>query len=73
MFRPNPHWANLGHVSVLEPFSVACKKNMLTGQSEKAPTSDWRKRFVPSEVYTNSVRKVGPQRKIQGAEPKEGM
>ena len=46
---------------------------MLTGQSEKAPTSDWRKRFVPSEVYTNSVRKVGPQRKIQGAEPKEGM
>lgn len=37
----------------------------------KATISDLRKEFILSGVYTKIVRKVGPQRKIQGAELKE--
>lgn len=67
---PDPQWVNWGHGSVLEPIPLA-RGNGYTDWSvlRKTPTSDLRN--VPSGIYAKSMRKVGSQRKLQGAKPKE--
>lgn len=69
-------WSSLGQLGTcIRPWIIHCgqRKGLADWPVlEKTPTSELGRGFVPSEVYTNSVRKVGPPKKFRVLNQKKG-